>query len=369
MKKIMLVFGTRPEAIKMCPLVNELKRRGKFDVSVCVTGQHREMLSSVLSFFGVVPDFDLDIMEKGQTLFDITEKVMRGVRVVLEKEKPALVLVHGDTTTAFAAALASFYLGIPVGHVEAGLRTYDISSPFPEEFNRTAVDNISSLLFAPTGLAESRLLAEGKSGKNVFITGNTVIDALKTTVKKGFSHPALDFAGGRRMVLLTSHRRENLGAPMEAMFAAIKEVLYSRDDICAVYPVHPNPEVSKAAHRAFDGFEKISLLPPLDIFEFHNIMARSYLVLTDSGGIQEEAPAFGVPVLVMRETTERPEGVTAGTVKLIGNSYESVKNGFSHLVDNELEYERMAHAENPYGDGRASERICDIIEKRLLYTQ
>lgn len=357
----MLVFGTRPEAIKMCPLVIELRKRKNVHVSVCVTGQHREMLASVLDFFGIVPDYDLDIMSQGQTLFDITEKVMRGMRSVLEKEKCDILLVHGDTTTAFAAALAAFYMRVPVGHVEAGLRTYDITSPYPEEFNRVAVDSIASFHFAPTKLAEQRLISEGKNKENVFVTGNTVIDALRFTVKSDFSHSALDFASGRKMILLTSHRRENIGAPMMEMFNAIKDVLRVHNDVCAVYPVHPNPQVQLAAHEAFGGFSQVKLIEPLDVFEFHNIMSRACLVLTDSGGIQEEAPAFGVPVLVMRSTTERPEGIEAGTVRLIGNTYKSVYDGFSRVMDDPSEYSEMAHAENPYGDGNACKRIADII--------
>ncbi len=361
MKNIMLVFGTRPEAIKMCPLVIELRKRENVHVSVCVTGQHREMLASMLDFFGIVPDYDLDIMSQGQTLFDITEKVMRGMRSVLEKEKCDILLVHGDTTTAFAAALAAFYMRVPVGHVEAGLRTYDITSPYPEEFNRVAVDSIANFHFAPTKLAEQHLIAEGKKQENVFVTGNTVIDALRFTVKSDFSHSALDFANGRKMILLTSHRRENIGAPMAEMFNAIKDVLRVHRDVCAVYPMHPNPKVQHAAHEAFDSFSQVRLIEPLDVFEFHNIMSRSHLVLTDSGGIQEEAPAFGVPVLVMRNTTERPEGIEAGTVRLIGNTYKSVYDGFSRVMDDPSEYSAMAHSENPYGDGNACRRIADII--------
>ncbi len=359
----MLVFGTRPEAVKMCPLVLELKKRKGLCVRVCVTGQHREMLSSVLSFFGVAPDYDLDVMSEGQTLFDITEKVMRGMRAVLEKEKCDLLLVHGDTTTAFSSALAAFYAGVPVGHVEAGLRTYDITSPYPEEFNRVSVDALSSYHFAPTELAAKHLFAESKKRERVFVTGNTVIDALKSTVKKDFSHPALDFSCGKKMVLLTSHRRENIGAPMAEMFTAIKEVLLSHPDVCADYPVHPNPAVQSAAHAAFDGFPQVKLIEPLDVFEFHNVMGRAYLILTDTGGIQEEAPSFGVPVLVMRATTERPEGVEAGTVRLIGNTLESVRQGFAEVLENEEIYAKMARSQNPYGDGTACAKIADIIEK------
>ncbi len=358
----MLVFGTRPEAIKMCPLVLELRKRKDISVRVLVTGQHREMLSSVLDFFGVEPDFDLSVMSEGQTLFDITERVMRGMREVLSKEKCDLLLVHGDTTTAFAAALAAFYLRVPVGHVEAGLRTYNINAPYPEEFNRVAVDSLSRFHFAPTKLAADRLIAEGRGKESVFVTGNTVIDALRYTVREDFSHPALDFANGRRMVLLTAHRRENIGENMQEMFAAIKDVLLAHPDICAVYPVHPNPAVRSAAQAAFANFPQVKLTEPFDVFEFHNIMARAYLVLSDSGGVQEESPAFGVPVLVMRETTERPEGVQAGTVRLIGNTYASVKAGFASLLDDAALYSGMAHAENPYGDGTACRKIADIIE-------
>ncbi len=358
----MLVFGTRPEAVKMCPLVLELKKRKDLSVSVLVTGQHREMLSSVLSFFGVEPDFDLCIMSEGQTLFDITEKVMCGMRAVLENEKFDLLLVHGDTTTAFAAALSAFYAGVPVAHVEAGLRTYDINAPYPEEFNRVAVDAVSSLHFAPTKLACERLIAEGKRAENVFVTGNTVIDALSYTVRDDFSHPALDFAKGKRMVLLTAHRRENLGTRMEEMFAAVKDVLLAHPDVCAVYPVHPNPAVRDAANAAFADFPQVKLIEPLDVFDFHNIMARSYLVLSDSGGLQEEAPAFGVPVLVMRNTTERPEGMEAGTVRLAGNTYDSVRAAFSSLLDDKVLYGSMSQAKNPYGDGTACKKIADIID-------
>lgn len=363
MTKIMLAFGTRPEAVKMCPLVKELKKRKKFDVIVLTTGQHREMLSSVMSFFGVRADYDLDIMEKGQSLFDITEKVLLGMRGILEKEKPDLLLVHGDTTTAFASALAAFYLGIRVGHVEAGLRTYDISAPFPEEFNRTAVDAVSSLFFAPSKLAGESLMAEGKNKENIFVTGNTGLDALKYTVNEKFSHPVFDFANGRRIVLLTAHRRENAGDTMKNMFEAIKSTLSEYDDVCAVYPVHPSPSVSGLAHEVFDGFDKVMLIPPLDVFEFHNLMARSFLVLTDSGGIQEEAPSLGVPVLVMRNTTEREEAVSAGTVKLCGNSAKGISEALTLLLDDEETYKKMARAENPYGDGNACSLIADILEK------
>ncbi len=362
MKNILLVFGTRPEAVKMCPLVLELKKRSCFRVRVLATGQHREMLRSVMDFFGVSPDYDLDIMAAGQTLFDITEKILRGTREVLEKEKFDMVLVHGDTTTAFAAALAAFYAHVPVGHVEAGLRTYNINSPYPEEFNRVAVDALAALCFAPTERAANALLAEGKGEARVFVTGNTVVDSLRYTVRKDFAHEALRFASGRRLVLITAHRRENLGA-LAAMLRGIARALENFPDTCAVYPVHPNPAVQNAAREAFGENWQVKLISPLDVFEFHNLLARAHLVLTDSGGVQEEAPHFGVPVLVMRDTTERPEGVAAGTARLIGNTEESVFAGICAVLGDEAAYAKMARAQNPYGDGHACKRIGDIIEK------
>ena len=366
MKKVMLVFGTRPEAIKMCPLVAELRRRRSLETFVCVTGQHREMLDQVLDAFGVVPEYDLAVMKAGQDLYDITTDVLAGIREVLDKEKPDLVLVHGDTTTAFAAALAAFYAHIPVGHVEAGLRTYDIDRPYPEEFNRQAIDSLSRLLFAPTETARAHLLSEGKQAESVYVTGNTVIDALKTTVRTDtYENENISWARGSRLILLTAHRRENLGAPMEEMFRAIRTVVDSHPDVKLIYPVHKNPLVREAARRAFAGSDRIRLIDPLDVFDFHNFMAKSYLILTDSGGVQEEAPALGVPVLVLRDKTERPEGVEAGTLRLIGTGAESVAASFSELLDSRASYEAMAHAVNPYGDGHASERIADITEAML----
>ncbi|MBQ9746426.1 MAG: UDP-N-acetylglucosamine 2-epimerase (non-hydrolyzing) [Clostridia bacterium] len=361
MKNILFVFGTRPEAVKMCPLALALKKRAGVRVRVLVTGQHREMLASVLGFFGVVPDYDLAVMEAGQTLYDITEKVMRGVRSVLEKERFCLVLVHGDTTTAFAAALAAFYARVPVGHVEAGLRTHDIYSPYPEEFNRVAVDALSNYCFAPTERAAASLLAEGKAAERVFVTGNTVIDALAYTVQEDFSHDVLEFARGRKLMLITAHRRENLGAPMAAMFAGIKRALAAHTDVCAVCPMHPNPAVREAALAAFAGKKNVMLCEPLDVFAFHNILARAHIAVTDSGGVQEDAPHFGVPVLVMRGATERQEAVDAGTARLIGTGEESVFRGICEVLENPAVYEKMARAENPYGDGRACERIADIL--------
>ena len=365
MKKVMLVFGTRPEAIKMCPLVIELRRRGYFETAVCVTGQHRQMLDSVLDAFGVAPDHDLSIMADGQTLFDVTEKVMAGMRDVLASARPDAVLVHGDTTTSFAAAVSSFYLNVPVGHVEAGLRTYNIRSPFPEEFNRQAVDIISDFSFAPTPTARDNLLREGKSHETVFVTGNTVIDALKTTVRDDFTHPDLEWAHGSRLIMLTAHRRENLGGPMLNIFRAIRRVADEFEDIKIIYPVHLNPLVAQAAESGFGGHPRIRLIQPLDVLPFHNFLARSHLILTDSGGIQEEAPSLGKPVLVLRDTTERPEGVAAGTLKLTGTGEDSVYGGFRTLLTDEEAYQSMSKASNPYGDGFASKRIADILEEKL----
>lgn len=362
MKRIMLVFGTRPEAIKMCPLVNELKSRpDKFDTVVCVTGQHREMLDQVLRVFGVKPDRDLHVMKPGQTLFDITCDVLSGLRKIMEYEEPDCVLVHGDTTTSFAAALAAFYLQIPVGHVEAGLRTRNLYSPWPEEFNRQAVDVVSHWYFAPTETSRQNLLDEAKPDEKIFVTGNTGIDALRTTVRDDYSHPELDWAEGSRLILITAHRRENLGEPMHRMFRAIRRVMEERPDTKAIYPIHMNPQVRKAAHEELDGFDRLRIIDPLEVVDFHNFMARSHLILTDSGGIQEEAPSLGKPVLVMRDTTERPEGVEAGTLRLVGTEEGTIYREFSRLLDDPVEYEAMSYASNPYGDGHASERIADVL--------
>ena len=359
----MLVFGTRPEAIKMCPLVNELKSRPEqFETVVCVTGQHREMLDQVLEVFGVEPDYDLAIMKPGQTLFDITCDVLLKIRSVLEAESPDCVLAHGDTTTSFAAALAAFYLQIPVGHVEAGLRTRNLASPWPEEFNRQAVDVVSDWYFAPTETSRRNLLDETKPDGRIFVTGNTGIDALRTTVRDDYSHPELDWAEGSRLILITAHRRENLGQPMHRMFRAIRRVMEERPDTKAVYPIHMNPQVRKAAHEELDAFDRLRIIDPLEVVDFHNFMARSHLILTDSGGIQEEAPSLGKPVLVMRDTTERPEGVAAGTLRLVGTEEETIYREFSRLLDDPAEYVKMSHASNPYGDGHASERIADVLK-------
>lgn len=365
MKKIMLTFGTRPEAIKMCPLVNELKRRKTFQVIVCVTGQHRQMLDQVLKTFGVVPDYDLSIMKRGQTLFDITTGILDGIKGILEAAKPDVCLVHGDTSTTFATALACFYLQIPVGHVEAGLRTYDISSPFPEEFNRQAVGIIAKYHFAPTELAKKRLISEGKNPDSIYVTGNTVIDAMQHTVVEDFRHPELDWVGNDRMIFITAHRRENLGAPMHHMFRAIRRVLEEHPDVKAIYPIHMNPVVRKAAEEELGGCDRIHMIDPIEVFDCHNFEARCYVCLTDSGGIQEECPSYGKPVLVMRNTTERPEGVEAGTLKLVGTDEETIYEWFTRLLDDEAAYAQMAHAANPYGDGHACERIAGILEQAL----
>jgi len=362
----MIIFGTRPEAIKMCPLVNELKQRDFAEVLVCVTGQHREMLDQVLSVFHVKPDYDLAVMKPRQTLFDITINILNGVRSVLEQEKPDLVLVHGDTSTTFAAALACFYLRIPVGHVEAGLRTYNIYSPYPEEFNREAVSIISRYNFAPTELARQNLLQEGKNPDSIYVTGNTVIDALKTTVRKDYTHPELEWAQGSRLILITAHRRENLGKPMHQMFRAIRRVMDEHEDVKAIYPIHLNPQIRETAAEIFGDNDRIHIIEPLDVLDFHNFMDRCYFVLTDSGGVQEEAPSLGKPVLVMRDTTERPEGVKAGTLRLVGTQEENIYREFSRLLTEQQEYQAMSRAVNPYGDGHACERIANILEKEQL---
>ncbi len=362
MKRVMLVFGTRPEAIKMCPLVNELKGRSGIQTVVCVTGQHRQMLDQVLEAFAVKPDYDLSIMKERQTLFDVTTNILNRIREVLEKERPDVVLVHGDTSTTFVTALACFYLQIPVGHVEAGLRTYNIYSPYPEEFNRQAVSIISSYNFAPTELSKQNLLKEGKAEETIFVTGNTAIDALKTTVREDYTNPELQWAAGSRLILITAHRRENLGEPMKHMFRAIRRVCDEHPDIKAIYPIHMNPAVRETADEILGGDERIRIIEPLDVLDFHNFLARSYLILTDSGGIQEEAPSLGKPVLVMRDTTERPEGIDAGTLKLTGTDEEVIYENFRLLLEDPAEYEKMSTASNPYGDGFASRRIADILE-------
>ena len=362
MKTVMLVFGTRPEAIKMCPLVNELKTRKNIKTLVCVTGQHRQMLDQVLEVFKVEPDYDLSIMKDKQTLFDITTNILNKIKAVLEEVKPDVVLVHGDTSTTFVTALACFYMQIPVGHVEAGLRTYNIYSPYPEEFNRQAVGIISQYNFAPTELSKQNLLREGKKPETIWVTGNTAIDALKTTVNPNYTHPELEWAKGSRLIIITAHRRENLGEPMHHMFRAIRRIMDEHKDVKAIYPIHMNPIVRQEADEELSGCDRIHIIEPLEVLDFHNFLASSYMILTDSGGIQEEAPSLGKPVLVMRDTTERPEGIKAGTLKLVGTDEQTIYDNFKELLENKTTYNAMAHASNPYGDGFACKRIADILE-------
>jgi UDP-N-acetylglucosamine 2-epimerase (non-hydrolysing) len=365
MKKILLVFGTRPEAIKMCPLVNELKRHGTIETRVCVTGQHLQMLKQVLEVFGVVPDYNLSIMKDNQNLFDIATTILNRIKTVLENEKPDIVLVHGDTSTTFITALACYYLRIPVGHVEAGLRTYNIYSPYPEEFNRQAVGIIAKFNFAPTETARQNLINEGKDPSNIYVTGNTAIDALNTTVQSTYQHPYLEWASDSRLIIITAHRRENLGIPMHHMFRAIRRIVDEYSDVKAIYPVHMNPIVRKAAQQELGNCNRIRIIEPLDVVDFHNFLAHSYLILTDSGGIQEEASSLGKPVLVMRDTTERPEGIKVGTLKLVGTNEDVIYDNFKLLLENANEYNRMSKASNPYGDGFACQRIADILIKKL----
>ena len=366
MKKIMLVFGTRPEAIKMCPIIKEFyKHTDHIQTKVVVSGQHDEMLNQVLNVFQIVPDYNLRIMKSGQSLFDITTKVMYGMKDIFEIENPDLVLVHGDTTTSFAAALSCFYMHIPVGHVEAGLRTNNIQSPWPEEFNRVVVDKVSDYYFAPTNNSKNNLLNEGISSNKIFVTGNTSIDALSTTITDDYYHPVLEWANDSKLLLLTAHRRENLGEPMHRIFRAIRRVIEDNDKLKVVYPIHMNPAVRDAAHAELDGCDRIKIIEPLDVLDFHNFLNKSYLICTDSGGIQEEAPGLGVPVLVLRDTTERPEGVSAGTLKLVGTQEESIYRECCLLLRNQDVYDSMSGACNPYGDGHASEKIVDIVLKSL----
>lgn len=364
MKTIMLVFGTRPEAIKMCPLVKELKTRDSIKTVVCVTGQHRQMLDMVLDTFEVVPDYDLSIMKAGQTLFDITTNILNKIGEVLDEVKPDVVLVHGDTSTTFVTALACFYKQITIGHVEAGLRTYNIYSPYPEEFNRQAVSIISKYNFAPTELSKANLVREGKDENSIYVTGNTAIDALKTTVREDYTHPELEWAKGSRLIMITAHRRENLGEPMHNMFRAIRRVMDEHPDVKAIYPIHMNPVVRQAADAELGGCDRIHIIEPLEVLDFHNFLARSFMILTDSGGIQEEAPSLGKPVLVMRDTTERPEGIKAGTLKLVGTDEQMIYENFKLLLEDSSAYDAMSKASNPYGDGFACKRIADILEEK-----
>ena len=364
--KVMTVFGTRPEAIKMAPLVKELKSRKEIECIVCVTAQHRQMLDQVLNTFEITPDYDLNIMQQGQTLSDITSKALKGLEEVIKEVQPDIVLVHGDTTTTFAGALASYYCQVDVGHVEAGLRTWNKYSPFPEEMNRQMVGVIADMHFAPTENSKNSLLKEGKKAENIFVTGNTAIDALATTVNKEYSNEIFDWVGNNRLILITAHRRENLGEPMRGMFKAIKRILDEFDDVKAIYPVHLNPKVRSVANEVLGDDENIKLIDPLEVIDFHNFLAKSYLILTDSGGIQEEAPSLGKPVLVLRDTTERPEGIDAGTLKLAGTDEETIYRMTKELLENKEEYMKMSKASNPYGDGKASKRIADAIIKRYL---
>lgn len=365
MKKVMIVFGTRPEAIKMCPLVKELKTRKKLETIVCVTGQHREMLDQVLQAFDIVPEFDLSIMKSNQTLFDVTQNILSKMKDTLEQVKPDIVLVHGDTSTTFVTSLAAFYLQIPVGHVEAGLRTYDIYSPFPEEFNRQATGIIAKYHFAPTDMSKENLLKEGKDKECIYVTGNTAIDALKITVKEDYRHETIDWVGDNKLIMLTAHRRENLGKPLENMFKAIKKIVDEHKDIKVIYPIHMNPLVRQVANDILGDHERIKIIEPLDVIDFHNFLNKSYIILTDSGGIQEEAPSLGKPVLVMRDTTERPEGIAAGTLRLVGTDENTIYENFKELINNEKVYKNMSNASNPYGDGFASKKIADILEMSL----
>lgn len=364
--KVMTIFGTRPEAIKMAPLVKELEKRKEIESIVCVTAQHREMLDQVLEVFKIKPDYDLNIMKQGQTLSEITSRVLLGLEEVMKKEKPNIVLVHGDTTTTFAGALAAFYNQVDIGHVEAGLRTWNKYSPFPEEMNRQMVDRMTDLYFAPTEVSKNNLLMENIDESKIYVTGNTAIDAMKTTVMDNYNHEVLDWVGEDRMILLTAHRRENLGEPMRHIFKAIKRIVEEYTDVKAVYPIHLNPKVREVANEVFNNIDRVKLIEPLEVIDFHNFQNKSYLILTDSGGIQEEAPSLGKPVLVLRDTTERPEGIEAGILKLVGTDEEIIYQETKKLLDDQKEYEKMSKASNPYGDGHASERIVNsIIEKYL----
>lgn len=364
MIKVMSIFGTRPEAIKMAPLVKELERRKEIESIVCVTAQHREMLDQVLNTFDIKPDYDLNIMKQGQSLADVTTRALVGLEEVIKEVKPDIVLVHGDTTTTFAGALAAFYNQVAIGHVEAGLRTYDKYSPYPEEMNRQMVDRLSDMYFAPTEISKDNLLKENIDESKIYITGNTAIDAMSTTVDENYTHPELDWIKpGERMILLTAHRRENLGEPMRHIFRAIKRVVDEFSDVKVIYPIHMNPRVREVANEVFGDADRVKLIEPLEVFDFHNFQNKSYIILTDSGGIQEEAPSLGKPVLVLRDTTERPEGIKAGTLKLVGTDEDVIYEETKKLLLDKKEYEKMSKASNPYGDGHASEKIVDAIIK------
>ena len=365
MIKVMSIFGTRPEAIKMAPLVKELEKRNEIQSIVCVTAQHRQMLDQVLKTFSIVPDYDLDIMKQGQTLSDVTTRALNGLESVIQEVKPDIVLVHGDTTTTFAGALAAFYQQVSIGHVEAGLRTWNKYSPYPEEMNRQMVGCLCDMHFTPTKISEKNLLAEGKKKETIYVTGNTAIDAMQHTVQDSYRHDVLDWVGSDRMILLTAHRRENLGEPMYHIFRAIRRIVDEFTDVKVVYPIHKNPLVRRIANEVLDGCDRVRLIEPLDVEDFHNFQNRSYVILTDSGGIQEEAPSLGKPVLVLRDTTERPEGIAAGTLKLAGTSEDTIYALTKELLEDKQVYETMSHAANPYGDGHACDRIADAIIERF----
>lgn len=360
----MTIFGTRPEAIKMAPLIKELQSRKEIKTIVCVTAQHREMLDQVLNVFNIIPNYDLNIMKQGQTLAEVTTRALIGLEEIIKNEQPDIVLVHGDTTTTFAGALAAFYNQVSIGHVEAGLRTYNKYSPYPEEMNRQMVTALADMYFAPTKISASNLINELRDKNKIYVTGNTAIDAMKTTVKEDYYHEIFDWIGNDRMILLTAHRRENLGAPMENIFKAIKKIVLEFSDVKVVYPIHMNPKVRNIANKVFNACDRIKLIEPLEVIDFHNFMAKSYIILTDSGGVQEEAPSLGKPVLVLRDTTERPEGIEAGTLKLVGTNEEDIYLETKKLLIDNNEYDFMSKASNPYGDGFASKRIADaIVEK------
>ena len=364
MIKVMTIFGTRPEAIKMAPLVKELESRKEIKSIVCVTAQHREMLDQVLNIFKIKPDYDLNIMKQGQSLSEITSRVLLGLEEVIKKEEPNIILVHGDTTTTFAGALAAFYNKVDIGHVEAGLRTYDKYSPFPEEANRIMVDRITDMYFAPTEVSKNNLLKENIDESKIYVTGNTAIDAMKYTISNSYKNSLFDWVGDSKLILLTAHRRENLGEPMYNIFKAVKRLVNDNKDIKVIYPIHLNPLVRKIANEVFEDNERIKLIEPLEVVDFHNFINKSYLILTDSGGIQEEAPSLGKPVLVLRDTTERPEGITAGTLKLVGTNENDIYNEATLLLNNKNEYNKMSKASNPYGDGNTSKYIVDAIIER-----
>lgn len=361
MIKVMSIFGTRPEAIKMAPLIKELENRKEIKSIVCVTAQHRQMLDQVLETFKIKPDYDLNIMKQNQTLSSITTDALIKLDDIIKKENPDLVLVHGDTTTSFVGALAAFYNQVKIGHVEAGLRTWDKYHPFPEEMNRQMVDSMTDYYFSPTDTSKENLIKENKPVEKIYVTGNTVIDAMKTTVDVNYSNEIISWVGDSKMILLTAHRRENLGAPMQNIFKAIKKIVSEFKDVKVVYPIHLNPKIRTLANEMLGNIENVKMIEPLEVFDFHNFQNKAYLILTDSGGVQEEAPSLGKPVLVLRETTERPEGIAAGTLKLVGTDDEKIYKEVKELLNNKEAYEKMSKAANPYGDGQASKRIVDII--------